>query len=52
MAKTAAIRARQSAESDLSELNIQLEEVQRYKNGAESKCGRMIKDKAVSNSGM
>ena len=45
-AKTAAIKARQSAESDLSELNTPLEEVQRYKNEAESKCGRLIKEKA------
>nr|XP_027210740.1 myosin-7-like isoform X4 [Penaeus vannamei] len=45
-AKTAAIKARQSAESDLSEINSQLEEALRYKNESEDKCARMCKEKA------
>ncbi|XP_042862173.1 protein piccolo-like isoform X4 [Penaeus japonicus] len=45
-AKTAAIKARQSAESDLSEINSQLEEVLRYKNESEDKCARMCKEKS------
>ncbi|KAK3877190.1 hypothetical protein Pcinc_018077 [Petrolisthes cinctipes] len=45
-AKTAAIKARQSAESDLSELGSQLEEAQRSRKEAEDRCARVAKDRS------
>ncbi|XP_071540833.1 unconventional myosin-XVIIIa-like [Panulirus ornatus] len=45
-AKTAAIKARQCAEADLSELTTQLEEAQRARKEAEDRCARIAKDKA------
>lgn len=45
-AKTAAIKARQCAEADLSELTMQLEEAQRARKEAEDRCARVGKDRA------
>lgn len=45
-AKTAAIKARQCAEADLSELTSQLEEAQRSRKEAEDRCARVSKDRA------
>ena len=45
-AKTAAIKARQSTDADLSELQTQMEEVQRNKKDSEDRCARIIKEKS------
>ncbi|XP_050714026.1 serine/arginine repetitive matrix protein 2-like isoform X3 [Eriocheir sinensis] len=45
-AKTAAIKARQCAEADLSDMTSQLEEAQRSRKEAEDRCARVSKDRA------
>ncbi|XP_042238806.1 uncharacterized protein LOC121877237 isoform X2 [Homarus americanus] len=45
-AKTAALKARQCADADISELSIQLEEAQRAKKESEDRCARISKDRA------
>ena len=44
-AKAAALKARQSAENDLSEAQGQLEDVTRLKHDAEDRCARIAKEK-------
>lgn len=45
-AKTAAIKARQCAEADLSDLTSQMEEAQRSRKEAEDRCARIGKERA------
>ena len=45
-AKTAAIKARQCADADLSDLTTQMEEAQRYRKEAEDRCARIGKERA------
>ena len=45
-AKTAAIKARQSADADLNDYQSQLEEALRNKKDIEDKCARVVKEKA------